>query len=328
MGEIVEGFDAAARERIAALRREGHFFWVDAALSDAGRDDLVATLGVPEHALGPLLDFRDDVRPSRKFHADGEHVVFAFSCFLETSESEGARAVEVHVLVSGDYVLTLHAEPVSLPEALALETPEGRSEQYFVYAILDSMVASGFDVLNQVELTLESLQLLSTDMSASRVRLRTLRALNSQLSGLRRRVAPQRGLFERVSQEIRRVEGLAGDDERYFERIGAQLNRLVDAIDAAANGMATLIDLRVNETIYWLTVLSTVFLPLTFVTGFFGMNFGWMVDHIDTPLAFVLLGIGGPIAGAAVTLWLVRLRGTPIDPDEHSRTRGRRPRSA
>jgi magnesium transporter len=80
--------------------------------------------------------------------------------------------------------------------------------------------------------------------------------------------------------------------------------------------MAKLIDLRLNETIYWLTVVATVFLPLTFVTGFFGMNFAWMVDRLDTLLAFVLLGIGAPLLGAAVTVLLVRRRGTPIEPGQ------------
>jgi magnesium transporter len=80
--------------------------------------------------------------------------------------------------------------------------------------------------------------------------------------------------------------------------------------------MAKLIDLRLNETIYWLTVVATVFLPLTFVTGFFGMNFGWMVDHIDSFLAFLLLGVGGCVAGAAATVLLVRSRGTPVEPDQ------------
>ena len=99
--------------------------------------------------------------------------------------------------------------------------------------------------------------------------------------------------------EIGRVAGLEADGERYFDRICEQLNRLMDAIDAAADAMAKLIDLRLNETTYWLTVVATIFLPLTFITGFFGMNFKWMVDQIDTQLAFWLLGIGTPVAGVA-----------------------------
>ena len=45
-------------------------------------------------------------------------------------------------------------------------------------------------------------------------------------------------------------------------------------------------------------MIATIFLPLTFLTGFFGMNFGWLVDHIDSATAFWLLGVGlmtGPL---------------------------------
>ena len=90
------------------------------------------------------------------------------------------------------------------------------------------MVASAFDALNEVELTLDDLALMSTDLRAGRVRMGTLRAISTRLSRMRRRVAPQRGLFQ----------------------------------------------------------------PLTFITGFFGMNFGWMVAQIDTQPAFWLLGVG------------------------------------
>jgi magnesium transporter len=144
----------------------------------------------------------------------------------------------------------------------------------------------------------------------------TLREINSQLSGMRRRLGPQRGIFERISEEIGRIAGLEADSEQYFERIYAQLNRVIEGIDAAGDALTKLIDLRLNETIYWLTVVATIFLPLTFVTGFFGMNFKWMVDQIETPLAFVLLGIGAPLLGAALTVLAVRRRGTPVELDE------------
>jgi magnesium transporter len=325
MTEIVEGLGPTDRERIAALREGQTFFWVDVAAGESSGDDLRDALQIPDHALRPLLDFGEDDPPSRKFHVDGEHVVFAFSCFLESTAPADElpyrlRPIEVHVLVSGDYMLTLHRERISLIEVLPHDAPEGRSEQYVVYSILDGMVATGFDALNEAEMTLEGLQLMSADLHAARVRLGTLRAINSQLSRMRRRVGPQRGIFERISEEIGRVEGLEADSEHYFERIFAQLNRLIDGIDAAGDAMAKLIDLRLNETIYWLTVVATIFLPLTFITGFFGMNFAWMIQQIDTPLAFVLLGIGAPVVGVAIIWWLVR-RDSPVEADQDAGTR-------
>lgn len=62
-----------------------------------------------------------------------------------------------------------------------------------------------------------------------------------------------------------------------------------------------------NQTIERLTTLSTIFLPLTFVTGFFGQNFGWLVDHIAGPWQFLLFGVCGLLAPlVALRLWLRR----------------------
>jgi magnesium transporter len=88
----------------------------------------------------------------------------------------------------------------------------------------------------------------------------------------------------------------------------------VDAIDAAASAMATLIDLRLNKSSYWLTVVATIFLPLTSITGFFGVNFGWMVDRLAGPFPFWLLGIGTLVAGVAA-IWRLIVRGSPVKPE-------------
>ena len=295
MGEIVEGLD---RKRIAALRASGRFFWADVRLGDVTPQDLGDVLGIPEHALGPLLDFDEATPPSRNFHADGDHVVFAFSAFRD------AEPIDVHVIVCGGYLLTVHVAPVSLTELLRPEFPEHRTEQYLIYSVLDAMVLSSFDTLNALEGELEELQVRAMDRQAGR----DLRELTARLFSFRRRIAPQRGGFERVSEEIGKVEGLEADSERYFERIDAQLSRLVGGIDSAADSASKLVGVRMNEIIYRLTVVATVFLPLTFVTGFFGMNFGWLVKKIDTFGAFLVLGVGGCLVPAIVTIILVRLR--------------------
>ena len=323
MGEIIEGLGRREREDIRTLRTREAFFWIDASLSDTSRDDLAGALGVPDKALDLLLDFGADSSSTRRFHSDGKHLVFSFWCFLETSgadTSEPLQPIEVHVLISGEYILTLHVEAVSLPGELEVDPPEGRSEQYFVYAILDAMVGTAFDALGEIESTLEGLQLASGDMASSKFRVATLGQINSRLSRMRLRMGPQRGVFERISEQIEQITGLGADSEHYFERIDQQLIRLIRGIDAAADALAKMIDLRLNQTIYWLTVVSTIFLPLTFITGFFGMNFTWMVDHIDTALAFVVLGIGSPLLAVALTVLLVRRRATPVEPD-----RGRAP---
>jgi magnesium transporter len=58
-----------------------------------------------------------------------------------------------------------------------------------------------------------------------------------------------------------------------------------------------------------LSIIATIFLPLTFVTGFFGQNFGWMVRGISTRADFLGWGVGGLVASCALLVVLFWRRG-------------------
>src|SRR5918999_2364421 len=84
--EIVEGLDGPERGRIEALRRDGRFFWIDIRLSETSPDDLSDVLRIPAPTLHALLGIGESQPAARRFHADAHHVVFSFSCYLESAE--------------------------------------------------------------------------------------------------------------------------------------------------------------------------------------------------------------------------------------------------
>jgi magnesium transporter len=240
-------------------------------------------------------------------------VVFALRCDIESEApaEEAAyrpRPVEVQILVTGDYLLTLHEERISLPAVLAPELPDERSKPYVVYAVLEAMLATTSDALAEIERGLDSIGIAWAEEGGGRVPSRTtLRETGPRLATMRRRVGAEQAVIARIGVEIGALRGFDKHDEPYFDRLYEQVNRLLASIDAALNAMAMLLDLQLNERAYVVSVVATIFVPLTLITGFFGMNFEWLVDQIDTPIAFWLLGFIGPVA-VALLCWRFLVR--------------------
>jgi len=92
---------------------------------------------------------------------------------------------------------------------------------------------------------------------------------------------------------------------------------ILQANMAVISNEQTEINVRQNQTMKVLTLVATIFLPLTSITGFFGMNFFWMTEHIKSFLAFALLGVGSLIVSLAVLLIWFRRSGH-IGPEANS----------
>jgi magnesium transporter len=300
--EVLTGLEPGDRERIAALRAQGRFFWLDASLSETSREELVDALGVPERA----------VRGPSRVHADGESVDFVLRCYvaMERPVEKAAyrlRPIQVEVVVTSDYLLTLHEERVALPAVLAIDLPEVRSKGYVIYSVLDAMLVSASDALEEVEDSLDSLTAGLAGGGSGSVPRASLQTPVARLAAMRRWVRAEQAVFQRVGLDIGALRGFDEPEERYLDRLDEEADRLLASIDAAANATGMVLDLQLNERAYLVSVVATIFVPLTFITGFFGMNFGWMVDRVDTQLAFWLLGFAIPAATAALA-WQLLVR--------------------
>ena len=133
MGEIIEGLGDQQRRRVKELLEGGHYFWIDVVSDGVAPEVLAEELRIDDQALEALLDFDPDAPPSRRFHIDGKHVAFAMSCYVETPEGESTglpllegherELVDVRVLVTAGYLLTIHEQPISLPDLLQIQEP-------------------------------------------------------------------------------------------------------------------------------------------------------------------------------------------------------------
>jgi magnesium transporter len=198
------------------------------------------------------------------------------------------------------------------------ERIEGRvlhSEQFLLYRILDSLTDSFFPLLSDMDDEIDELEA-EILADPEEKQLQRLFSLKRQLVGMRKVISPQRDLFARSVDQIAALPGLKLDERDYFRDVYDHLIRISDLIDSYRDLLSGATDLylstisnRQNDVMKQLTVIATIFLPLAFITGFFGQNFGFMVRHIAAGWEFWVLGLGSMLATVAGLLIYFRRHG-------------------
>jgi magnesium transporter len=301
--------------RIAELRGRDEFFWLD--LVSPSEHDLERVAQIFE--LEPLaVDDLHDISHSRaRLHTYEGYmllVYFAARPHRGIAESPGDLLIGVKLLVSGGHVVTIHREP--LPELKELhgryEKGAGGSEEFVVYTILDALTDSFFPLMSQIGDEIDELEE-EVIKVAKEEELETSRHIKRELIYLRTTINSQRDLFGRITDEIETLPGLEKDSRDHFRNTYDHLIRLSELNDNYRELLASVRDIyvstvsnRLNEIMKRLTVVATLFLPLTFITGFFGQNFAWMVKHIDSFASFVGWGFGTLLVSLVVFWLLVR----------------------
>jgi magnesium transporter len=307
----VRFLDGIDRDEIAGLLQRDEYFWLD--LTAPGEDE-VDELGAlfSFHPLALEDTLKRGQRP--KLEDFGEYMFLVY--YGATTQAGGEIGLEeVHAFLSGSYIVTTHPHrcPV-LEEARArLSAQEPRSEQFVVYRVLDGLTDSFFPVLEGLDDRMERLDAEIFD-AATPAHLEEITDLRRELVALKRVATPQRDLLARGVDDILEIPGLEADSRNYFRDVYDHAIRISDQIDSYRDLLAgtrdaylSVVSNRLNQITKQLTVVATVFLPLSFIVGFFGQNFKWLVTNIDSSAAFFALGIGSLVLSAiGLLIWFRR----------------------
>ena len=141
-------------------------------------------------------------------------------------------------------------------------------------------------------------------------------ALKRQVVDMRKMVTPQRDMVSSMLARVIEIPGMTAESERYVRDLYDHLIRISDMVDSyrdllsgSMDAYMSMVSNRLNDVMKQLTIIATVFLPLSFLTGFFGQNLGWMASRIGSLTAFLVFGIGTEALAVIALFVMFRRRG-------------------
>jgi magnesium transporter len=184
-----------------------------------------------------------------------------------------------------------------------------------LHSILDALINSFFTPLSDLDDRIDKL-IERTFARPGKDEPAELLSLQRWLVSVRKLVTPLRDATGAVLSGVVDLPGWTEASEPYMRdlydhviRVSDEIDSYRDLLDNAMSAYLSMVSNRLNEVMKQLTIIATVFLPLSFLTGFFGQNFAWLVSHLGGLPAFLGLGIGTEVAAVAGLWWLFRRRG-------------------
>jgi magnesium transporter len=308
-GVVSTATRAAINQHLAA----SDFFWLDLkGVDDEAHDILLNDFKVHHLAVDDAQHFGQ--RPKVEDYDNFTYMV------VHGASSDQTATDEVHFIFAEHFVITVHHGCLAMDEVRKRvghrKTSELESPQIaLIYLIIDVLVDSFLPMLDQFDNQIDELED-AILVRPTEAQLGTLFAMKRSLITIRKVITPQRDMFAGITSGVIELPGVSTEGQRYMRDIYDHLIRISDLVDGYRDLLSGVMDThlstvsnRLNVVMKQLTIIASVFLPLSFLTGFFGQNFSFLVGHITGRWPFYTFGIGLELVSAAALLYLFRRRG-------------------
>lgn len=302
----LDGVEPGAIERAKDV---GEFFWLN--LRDGGDTARSAAragalLGLHELTIEDLEHFGQRAKVEEY---EGYVYIVAYGA---APDDDDDRLVEMHIVYSPRFLFTVSRD--ESPEIYGLHARSGGAKtdgQRVLHGVLDILVDSFAPLLDEIDSEIEAIEEHVFEGRLSEIELQ-VHAIRRKLVRIARVTHRQSEAYTRLREALRRLPDHNAEEAPYFRDVQDHLIRMTESADSLRERvqgvfeiyLATL-DRRQNITMKQFTVIAGVFLPLSVLVGFFGQNFTWMVDRVDSAAAFIALGIALPVVFAAMLLLII-----------------------
>lgn len=295
----------------AAIKRD-EYVWLNlTAATDAEIQRAGDVLGLHPLTVEDMQEFNQRAKVE-----DYGTYMYVVAYGATQAEHDEDKLVEVHIVYSPAFLATVAAEEsVELGRLHQLAEQREYSGHELLHSVLDTLIDSYAPVLDHFDSEIEHLEevIVGRDLRGRELEIHDLRR---RLTRVDRTVHRQLESFTSIREGLRRMPGHDRDDFPYFRDVQDHLTHVSESADAMRERVAGLFELymaaldnRQNIIMKQFTVIAGIFLPLSVVTGFFGMNFGWMVREISSERAFLVLGVGLPLLILGMLIGVIAARG-------------------
>ena len=296
------------------LLADGSFFWLDVHEPEASDLEILRE----EFGFHPL-SLEDSWRFNQRPKID-DYDGYVFLVVFGASDDEDTDGlVEVHCFYSDRYLITLHRDEApsltELRERYVKRDAPVDDPARLLHGVVDGLVDSFFPRLAAIDDRIDVLEE-GIFRDANEEQLQEIFSMKRLLVGMRKVISPQRDLFSSIVVGVESFPGMTDDDQRYFRDVYDHLIRIGDMVDTYRDLLTGAMDVylstvsnRLNGVMKQLAIIATVFMPLTFLTGFFGQNLGWMVAHSTGLGHFLVFGLGLELMTLAIVLGFFWRRG-------------------
>jgi magnesium transporter len=261
------------------LKSPEDLLWID--LYDVGNNELqyIADLF---HFHPLAIEDCLHVSPRAKVDAYDDYYFFVFHSLRYNEESDNEiTTLELNVFLSANYIVTVHRTPMSTIGKIAAASLKGKEfmnkgPDYLLYHIVDGITDEYFPILDRISIRIDELEDEIYDHRVEEITEEFL-ALKRTLILIRKVILPQKRIFAnlngRYSFEIREENfPFYTDLVDHLERIVDSTETFRDLVNGAMDTYFSIVSAKTTEIMRVLTIISTIMMPLTFITGFFGMN--------------------------------------------------------